>query len=130
MSRPSSDRKSTRLNSSHVAISYAVFCSAWPRPGSTLFPYTTLFRSVVRGTREAASLTLGASPRAGVSLLKAARAAALLDGRDYVIPDDVKGLAPAVLRHRVNVAPELELEGVTPDAALKAILDKTEVPTT
>jgi len=86
--------------------------------------------AVVRGTREAASLTLGASPRAGVSLLKAARAAALLDGRDYVIPDDVKGLAPAVLRHRVNVAPELELEGVTPDAALKAILDKTEVPTT
>src|SRR5256885_584509 len=86
--------------------------------------------AVVRGTREAASLTLGASPRAGVSLLKAARAVALLDGRDYVIPDDVKGLAPAVLRHRVNVAPELELEGVTPDAALKAILDKTEVPTT
>src|SRR5436309_3174321 len=86
--------------------------------------------AVVRGTREAASLTLGASPRAGVSLLKAARAAALLDGRDYVVPDDVKGLAPAVLRHRVNVAPELELEGVTPDAALKAILDKTEVRTT
>src|SRR5439155_758540 len=63
-------------------------------------------------------------------LPEAARAAALLDGRDYVIPDDVKGLAPAVLRHRVSVAPELELEGVTPDAALKAILDKTEVPTT
>ena len=85
---------------------------------------------IVRATRAAASLTLGASPRAGVSLLKAARAAALLDGRDYVIPDDVKQLAPAVLRHRVSVAPELELEGVTPDAALKAILDKTDVPTT
>ena len=85
---------------------------------------------IVRATRAAASLTLGASPRAGVSLLKAARGAALLDGRDYVIPDDVKQLAPAVLRHRVSVAPELELEGVTPDVALKAILDKTEVPTT
>jgi MoxR-like ATPase len=85
--------------------------------------------AIVRGTREAASLTLGASPRAGVSLLRAARAAALLQGRDYVIPDDVKQLAPAVLRHRVSVAPELELEGVTPDAALKAILDKTDVPT-
>ena len=84
---------------------------------------------IVRATRAAASLTLGASPRAGVSLLKAARAVALLDGRDFVIPDDVKQLAPAVLRHRVSVAPELELEGVTPDAALKAILDKTEVPT-
>jgi len=91
---------------------------------------TAYITAVVRGTREAASLTLGASPRAGVSLLKAARAAALLEGRDYVIPDDVKRLAPGVLRHRVSVAPELELEGVTPDAALKAILDKTEVPTT
>jgi len=68
-------------------------------------------------------------PRAGVSLLKAARAAALLDGREFVVPDDVKLLAPAVLRHRINVAPELELEGVTADVALKAILDRTEVPT-
>ena len=90
---------------------------------------TAYITAIVRATREAASLTLGASPRAGVSLLKAARATALLEERDYVIPDDVKGLAPAVLRHRVSVAPELELEGVTPDAALKAILDRTEVPT-
>ncbi len=90
---------------------------------------TAYITAIVRATRDAASLTLGASPRAGVSLLKASRAAALLDGRDYVIPDDVKGLAPAVLRHRVNVAPELELEGVSADAALKAILDKIEVPT-
>ena len=90
---------------------------------------TAYITAIVRATREAASLTLGASPRAGVSLLKAARAAALLEERDYVIPDDVKGLAPAVLRHRITVAPELELEGVTPDVALKAILDKVEVPT-
>jgi MoxR-like ATPase len=90
---------------------------------------TAYITAVVRGTRDAASLTLGASPRAGVALLKAARAAALLDGRDYVVPDDVKQLAPAVLRHRVSVAPELELEGVTPDAALKSILDRIEVPT-
>ena len=90
---------------------------------------TAYITAIVRATREAASLTLGASPRAGVSLLKASRAAALLDGRDYVIPDDVKWFAAAVLRHRVSVAPELELEGVTADVALKAILDKTEVPT-
>ena len=90
---------------------------------------TAYITALVRATREAASLTLGASPRAGVALLKAARAAALLEDRDYVVPDDVKGLAPAVLRHRVNVAPELELEGVTPDVALKAIIDKTEAPT-
>ena len=90
---------------------------------------TAYVTSVVRATRDAASLTLGASPRAGVALLKAARAAALVEGRDYVIPDDVKRLAPAVLRHRVNVAPELELEGVTPDVALKSVLDRIEVPT-
>ena len=90
---------------------------------------TAYITAIVRATREAASLTLGASPRAGVSLFKAARSTALLDGRDYVIPDDVKQLAPAILRHRVNVAPELELEGVTADQALKAILDRIEAPT-
>jgi len=90
---------------------------------------TAYITGIVRATRDAASLTLGASPRAGVALLKTARAAALLDQRDYVVPDDVKALAPAVLRHRVRLAPELELEGVTPDQALKAILEKVEVPT-
>ena len=90
---------------------------------------TGYITAIVRATREAASLTLGASPRAGVSLFKAARAAALLDDRDFVIPDDVKLLAPAILRHRINVAPELELEGVTADQALKAILDRIEAPT-
>jgi len=90
---------------------------------------TAYVTAIVRATREAASLTLGASPRAGVALFKAARAAAFLDGRDYVIPDDVKRLAPSILRHRVTVAPELELEGVTADQALKAILDRTEAPT-
>jgi MoxR-like ATPase len=90
---------------------------------------TAYVTAIVRATREAASLTLGASPRAGVALFKAARAAALLDGRDYVIPDDVKRLAPSILRHRVSVAPELELEGVTADQALKAILDRIEAPT-
>ena len=90
---------------------------------------TAYITAIVRATRDAASLTLGASPRAGVSLLKAARAAALPDGREFVVPDDVKLLAPAVLRHRISVAPELELEGVTADVALKAILDRTEVPT-
>ena len=84
--------------------------------------------AIVRATRSAPALTLGASPRASVALLKAAQAAALMDGRPFVIPDDVKALAPAVLRHRVAVAPELELEGVTADAALGALLDKVEVP--
>jgi MoxR-like ATPase len=84
--------------------------------------------TIVRATREAASLTMGASPRAGVALLKAARSAALIEGRDYVSPDDVKDLALPVMRHRVQVAPELELEGVTADVALKALLERIEAP--
>jgi MoxR-like ATPase len=84
--------------------------------------------AIVRATRVAPVLTLGASPRASVALLKMAQASALLDGRPYVIPDDVKALAPAVLRHRVAVAPELELEGVVPDTALQGIIAKIEVP--
>ena len=91
-------------------------------------PILAYVTAIVRATRGAPALTLGASPRATVALLKAAQAAALLEGRPFVIPDDVKALAPSVLRHRVAVAPELELEGVTADAALGALLDKVEVP--
>jgi MoxR-like ATPase len=91
----------------------------------TLIAYIT---SLVRATRDAPALTLGASPRASVALLKMSQAAALLDGREYVIPDDVKLLAPPVLRHRIAVAPELELEGVTPDQALRTILERIEAP--
>ena len=90
---------------------------------------TAYITAIVRATRGTASLTLGASPRAGVTLLKTSRVLALLEGRDFVTPDDVKSLAPAALRHRIVVAPELELEGVTPDMALKSILDQVEVPT-
>jgi len=91
---------------------------------------TAYITALVRATRETPTITLGASPRASVALLKASRAAAFLDGREFAVPDDVKSLAPAVLRHRISVAPELELEGVTPDAALAAIIDKTEAPST
>jgi MoxR-like ATPase len=95
------------------------------RVEASLVAYIT---SLVRATRDAPALTLGASPRASVALLKLAQAAALLDGRDYVIPDDVKSLAPPVLRHRVAVAPELELEGVTADQALRTIIERVEAP--
>ena len=84
--------------------------------------------ALVRATRGVPQLTLGASPRASVALLKLSQAAALLEGREYVIPDDVKELATPVLRHRVIVAPELELEGVTPDAAIKTIIDRVDAP--
>jgi MoxR-like ATPase len=84
--------------------------------------------TLVRATRGAPSLTLGASPRGSVGLLRMSQAAALLEGRGYVIPDDVKGLAAPILRHRIMLAPELELEGVAPDEALRAIIERVEVP--
>jgi MoxR-like ATPase len=84
--------------------------------------------AIVRATRSTPVLTLGASPRGSVALLKMAQASALLDGRPYVVPDDVKALAPAVLRHRVSVAPELELEGVVADVALQGLIEKIEAP--
>jgi MoxR-like ATPase len=84
--------------------------------------------AVVRTTRETPTITLGASPRASVALLTLAQASALLDGRTYVVPDDVKALAPPVLRHRIQVAPELELEGVTADAAIASLLERVEAP--
>jgi len=95
------------------------------RVEDSLVGYVT---ALVRATRGAPALTLGASPRGSVGLLRLSQAAALLDGRDYVIPDDVKGLVGPVLRHRVMLAPELELEGVTADQALRELIDRVEAP--
>jgi MoxR-like ATPase len=83
---------------------------------------------VIRATRSRAHITLGASPRAGVMLLLAAKAKALLSGRDFVSPDDVKAMAPAVLRHRILLLPEAEVEGLRPDDCLQEILRGAEVP--
>jgi MoxR-like ATPase len=83
---------------------------------------------ITRGTREERMLTLGASPRATVALFRAARATAVLEGRDFVTPDDVKVVAPAVLRHRIVLAPELEVEGRSPDDVLSALLARVRVP--
>jgi MoxR-like ATPase len=83
---------------------------------------------LVRATREDRALVLGASPRAGVALLRAAKALALLTGRDYATPDDLKAVAPPVLRHRVTLDPAEELAGTTPDGVLERVLDGVEVP--
>jgi MoxR-like ATPase len=84
--------------------------------------------SITRATRDDPSLLLGASPRATVALMRAARAAAIFEERDYVTPDDVKARALSVLRHRVTLAPELEIEGRTPDDVLSAVLTRTIAP--
>ncbi|HEU4631382.1 MAG TPA: MoxR family ATPase [Gemmatimonadaceae bacterium] len=84
--------------------------------------------AIVRATRDDPALTLGGSPRATVALFKVTRAAAVLAGRDFATPDDVKTFAPAVLRHRVVLAPELEVEGRTADDALEGVLARVPAP--
>lgn len=84
--------------------------------------------SVVRATRDDPALALGASPRASVALLRLSRAAAILAGRDFVTPDDVKGFAPAALRHRLILSPELDVEGRTTDDVLAAVLLRVPAP--
>jgi MoxR-like ATPase len=79
-------------------------------------------------TRSARALALGASPRAGVMLLRAAKARAALEGLDYVTPDHLKEIFLAALRHRVLLDPAEELEGLTSDGVLAQILDTVEVP--
>ena len=83
---------------------------------------------LARATRDSPSLQLGVSPRGATALMSAARAWAWLSGRDYVTPDDVKALARPALRHRVELRPEAELEGVTPDAVLDGVLSSVPVP--
>jgi MoxR-like ATPase len=83
---------------------------------------------VVRATRSAPSLALGVSPRGATGLLATSRAWAWLSGRAYVTPDDVKALAMPTLRHRVQLRPEAELEGVTVDGVLNSVLAAVPVP--
>jgi MoxR-like ATPase len=84
--------------------------------------------AITRATREESAVALGASPRATVALMRAARAGAILDGRDFVVPDDVKGRVASVLRHRITLAPELEVEGRTPDEVLAMIVSRVPAP--
>jgi MoxR-like ATPase len=84
--------------------------------------------ALVRRTRDWPPLSLGASPRAGVCLLAASKAYAALDGRAYLIPDDVKAAAPPVLRHRLVLRPEADLEGITPERVVADLLAEVEVP--
>ena len=84
--------------------------------------------ALIRGTRENPELESGASPRAGAMLAAAARARAALDGRDFVIPDDVKMLAPALLRHRVILSPAAEINGRKVEEIVLSIIEAIEAP--
>jgi MoxR-like ATPase len=84
--------------------------------------------ALVRASRQYPDLTLGASPRAAGSWLQTSQAAAYLAGRDFVTPDDVKSVAPPLLRHRFILKPEAMLDGVQIDAVISSILNKVPVP--
>ncbi|MDZ4137586.1 MAG: MoxR family ATPase [Erythrobacter sp.] len=83
---------------------------------------------LIRATREHAELTVGASPRAAVLLAGAARARAALEGREYVIPDDVKALAVPVLRHRLTLSPAAEIEGRDMEVLVAELVEATQAP--
>ncbi|WP_313327582.1 AAA family ATPase [Stutzerimonas balearica] len=83
---------------------------------------------LARATRDWPGLALGAGPRASIALVRGGRARALLRGGDFVTPDDIKRCALAVLRHRVRLAPELEIEGLTTDQLLRQLLDQVAAP--
>ncbi|MDP7422509.1 MAG: MoxR family ATPase [bacterium] len=83
---------------------------------------------IVRSTRSWKDLLVGGGPRASIGLLLSSKAVALMDGRDYVTPDDVKKMVYPVLRHRIILKPEAEIEGISPDECLDAILTQVKVP--
>ena len=83
---------------------------------------------LIRQSRGFPSLTLGASPRAAIMLLQAAKALSLLRGNDYVTPDEIQLMALPVLRHRMRLTPEAEIEGLTPDSCIQSLLAQVEIP--
>ncbi|MEG0183738.1 MAG: MoxR family ATPase [Stenotrophomonas sp.] len=83
---------------------------------------------IVAATRQWPGIALGAGPRGSIALVRAARAQAVLAGRDFVTPDDVRDIAKPALRHRIALAPELQIEGQSADDALEALLAKVEAP--
>jgi MoxR-like ATPase len=83
---------------------------------------------IVRETREASGIRMGAGPRGSIAVVRAARAAAVLANRDFVTPDDIRQVALPALRHRIALAPELEIEAMSPDDILREVLNKVSAP--
>lgn len=84
--------------------------------------------AIVDNTRTNANLFLGASPRASLAIMNASKALAAMNGRDFVTPDDIKKVTPSVLRHRIMLTPEREMEGITADKVVQQIIETIEIP--
>ncbi|ODC02503.1 AAA family ATPase [Terasakiispira papahanaumokuakeensis] len=85
---------------------------------------------LVQATRQTSSILKGAGPRASIGLVNAAKAWALMNGRDFVLPDDIKQVSLPVMRHRILLAPESEIDGLTPDQVLKQLIQTVDAPRT
>ncbi len=92
---------------------------------NTVFDYAV---RIVRATRNWSGVAAGAGPRGGIALVRSARSAALLQGRSFVTPDDIKSMALPTLRHRITLAPELEIERHSTDSVLERVLDDVKAP--
>lgn len=88
----------------------------------------TYIAEIVQRTRNSSSISVGASPRASVFVMRAAQAWAAIRGRDFITPEDVKAIIAPVLRHRIMLTPEKEMEGISPDKVISVTLEKVEVP--
>jgi MoxR-like ATPase len=84
--------------------------------------------SVVSSTRQNKSVYLGASPRASIGILQSSKAIAAMNGRDFVVPEDILYVIPPVLRHRLVLSPEKEMDGGTPDDVIRQIIQSSEIP--
>jgi MoxR-like ATPase len=111
------------VQAEEVLVSRDAVRAVHASPGLRAYVY-----DIVGATRTAADVSLGASPRAGLHLLLAAQAAAAIDGRDFVTPDDVKDAAVIVLAHRLLVRPEAEVEGIRAEDVVARVLQAVAVP--
>ena len=119
------DKVSTLINAKHIESLQTA--SALVDVDDRVLDYAV---AIVRATRDHHGFSSGAGPRGSIALIRAARGAALLDGRAFVTPDDIKRIALPALRHRVTTSPEAEIDGLTADALLTALLDSVPAPRT
>ena len=119
------DKVSTLINAKHIESLQTA--SAFIDVDDRVLDYAV---AIVRATRDHHGFSSGAGPRGSIALIRAARGAALLDGRAFVTPDDIKRIALPALRHRVTTSPEAEIDGLTANALLTALLDSVPAPRT
>jgi MoxR-like ATPase len=119
------DDVQTVLSLEHVLAAQAIV--ARTRVDAAVLDYAV---RVTRETRQTAGIRMGAGPRGSISIIRASRAVAVMDGRDFITPDDVRAIAVAALRHRIALAPELEIEAYRPDDVLADILSSVSAPRT